>query len=60
MRMYARVSFTTRLKARGKMIVTQMNQIKDSRVFKKMTPFVFSTDFDYRYANPGIHSSNSL
>ena len=42
------------------MLVTQMNQIKDSRVFKKMTPFVFLTDFDYRYANPGIHSSNSL
>ena len=40
--------------------VTQMNQIKDSRMLKKKDTFVFSTDFDYQYTNTGIHSSNSL
>ena len=40
--------------------VTQMNQIKDSRMLKKKYTFVFPTDFDYQYTNTGIHSSNSL
>ena len=40
--------------------VTQMNQIKDSRILKKKDTFVFPADFDYQYTNTGIHSSNSL